>query len=407
MWWQQNKGIIALLILVFPAGLYLMWKYAAWAKSVKITVSLMFATLIFAWLAGATDNALATVALIYGAIIAFLAVKNRGKVVVTASYNSQSDPQQAGASQLLPFKKHFIPSDVIRLLWFSDGPYRNYDPRSAEKYIETEYVTIAFHMNTDVEPSTISINDLVQKPNNSLFVQPMGYFPQYSSMTPEQRWIYLNWLCNVDEMVDIGYVFVFYYGLERHLFEGTADPAFDMILRLRKVHKNESFQHYSMSALLSAMLFHKKADMYEKFVKETEEIITISDLFLFVKYLLKMPIFPEELIACASQFNFTNKRYIRSDYELFLEIFTKNLKEIQGEGFVMWDGFELKNCQMTRAGTVANTSLSPREITIPNVLSNAQFFGFVPALFNKTHEEVKLELKHRRKMSGVEEKENE
>ncbi len=34
-WYQSTVGIIALLILFFPAGLFLMWKYAVWNKKVK------------------------------------------------------------------------------------------------------------------------------------------------------------------------------------------------------------------------------------------------------------------------------------------------------------------------------------------------------------------------------------
>lgn len=34
-WYQANSGIIALLFLFFPAGLYLMWKYSPWPKKTR------------------------------------------------------------------------------------------------------------------------------------------------------------------------------------------------------------------------------------------------------------------------------------------------------------------------------------------------------------------------------------
>jgi hypothetical protein len=38
-WYKRNVGIIALLILFFPVGLYLMWKYARWSQAAKWSVT--------------------------------------------------------------------------------------------------------------------------------------------------------------------------------------------------------------------------------------------------------------------------------------------------------------------------------------------------------------------------------
>ncbi len=45
-WYQKTGWIIAWLILFFPVGLFLMWKYADWKKSVKGIVSALFAFII-------------------------------------------------------------------------------------------------------------------------------------------------------------------------------------------------------------------------------------------------------------------------------------------------------------------------------------------------------------------------
>lgn len=42
-WYQQTWGIVLLLVLFFPVGIYLMWRYAGWSKNVKIVVSVIFA----------------------------------------------------------------------------------------------------------------------------------------------------------------------------------------------------------------------------------------------------------------------------------------------------------------------------------------------------------------------------
>lgn len=42
-WYQQTRAIILLLVFFFPAGLYLMWKYANWDRVIKTTVSIILA----------------------------------------------------------------------------------------------------------------------------------------------------------------------------------------------------------------------------------------------------------------------------------------------------------------------------------------------------------------------------
>lgn len=45
-WYQNNFVIIALLILFFPAGLFLMWKYSEWKKPVKWVITGVFVLLL-------------------------------------------------------------------------------------------------------------------------------------------------------------------------------------------------------------------------------------------------------------------------------------------------------------------------------------------------------------------------
>ena len=55
----------------------------------------------------------------------------------------------------------------------------------------------------------------------------MGYWPSYSSISPEARAAYLGWLSTgkSDPQADIGYVFLYFYGLEKRLFTlPSCDP---------------------------------------------------------------------------------------------------------------------------------------------------------------------------------------
>ncbi|MFI3206946.1 MAG: hypothetical protein R3Y33_06835 [Clostridia bacterium] len=45
VWYKQNWGIVLVLFCFFPIGLYLMWKYANWKKTIKISISVIIAVI--------------------------------------------------------------------------------------------------------------------------------------------------------------------------------------------------------------------------------------------------------------------------------------------------------------------------------------------------------------------------
>lgn len=48
-WYQSTLAIIASLIIFFPLGLLLMWKYASWTKIVKIVITVVFAIILLGY----------------------------------------------------------------------------------------------------------------------------------------------------------------------------------------------------------------------------------------------------------------------------------------------------------------------------------------------------------------------
>ena len=76
------------------------------------------------------------------------------------------------------------------------------------------------------EPSVIDPTLPVAGPT-SCHERLMGYWPSYSSISPEARAAYLSWLSTgkSDPQADIGYVFLYFYGLEKRLFTlPSCDP---------------------------------------------------------------------------------------------------------------------------------------------------------------------------------------
>ena len=105
-----------------------------------------------------------------------------------------------------------------------------------------------------------------------------GYWPNYAGLEPDARRAYLNWLAGgrADPAADIGYVFLFFYGLERRAIIDTAADA-----TLKKVEwpgiahelrrligiygvKSQSFQGYASKLLEWVTLGEKSDKLYEQ-----------------------------------------------------------------------------------------------------------------------------------------------
>lgn len=105
----------------------------------------------------------------------------------------------------------------------------------------------------------------------------MGYWPSYSDIPATARRAYLNWLADgrKDPETDIGYVFIFFYGLERRaILDAAKDDAAKMdwpiiaeeLRRLLDIygHKSGSFRSYAGSLLDWVSLAEHPAKAYLK-----------------------------------------------------------------------------------------------------------------------------------------------
>jgi hypothetical protein len=111
----------------------------------------------------------------------------------------------------------------------------------------------------------------------------MGYWPSYSDISPSARRAYLNWLAGgrSDPNADIGYVFLFFYGLERRiLVDSQQDAAASAELpalagelrRLLSIYgrKSGSFQGYAGRLLDLVSFADTPAKLYEQPVPQFE-----------------------------------------------------------------------------------------------------------------------------------------
>lgn len=109
----------------------------------------------------------------------------------------------------------------------------------------------------DDEASCIDLSLPIGKPT----VEPrgsLGYYPQQASISPDQRANHIRWLAGgrTATLDDIGYAFLYFYGLERRLLVEQQDlsPIVKEVVRLLETYTfSGSFDGY-LSRFLSYIL---------------------------------------------------------------------------------------------------------------------------------------------------------
>lgn len=267
--------------------------------------------------------------------------------------------------------------DLEGLIWFSDGTMKNC-PDSLE-----------------FEPSAIQTYLPIVMPASANDVSPLGYYPSYSGMSDFQRGIYIRYLSDPYQKIDIGYVFVLYYGLERYLLSANYKRAFDVILKLRDVHKNASFQSYSATALIYTAILHDRMDILKVFLQsiDTEHEKQIPfDVFVLSKKAFSNGIYPKELIKYASSFGFTNKRYMAANYSSFVSHLSNVLIEKYGMATYPTESLQIAELPTVETRAFANYTLK-QTISIANISYAHQFIEEGAALLQEAHNRVKCELR--------------
>ncbi len=180
----------------------------------------------------------------------------------------------------------------------------------------------------------------------------MGYWPSYSEISPSARRAYLNWLAGgrQDPEADVGYVFIFFYGLERRaILDASKDDAakgdWPMIAaelrRLLDIYgaKSGSFQSYAGSLLDWVSLAEHPEKAY---LKPIPSFPKTYELPLYIRVALGqaavdgVPV-PAQLALAWAKLDPTS--YLRTPAtrcaEEFEKLFVSKYHETFGEGLVL------------------------------------------------------------------------
>ena len=290
--------------------------------------------------------------------------------------------------------RELVPPNVFDLLWFINGPYRNIE-REAQTFDNGFYF---FEISFQSEPSAINVYLPIVEGTPD---QKIGYYPAYDKLTSVERFIYLKWLQDISQPIDISYVFIFYYGLERFLFTEKIEQAVEMIFELKKYHsENNSFNSYSNDAILIAAMMAKRPDWIARLNLRNLSI----PLYATIKGAVTKCFTTHEIILFAKKVGWTNPRYIKNEPQKFEANLALCLKEKFGTNQLMIQEEQFKEVPDSITVFLANYSLSQesRFSELPDILSHPDIQSSLYALLQEAHERTKLQLREERKMKTTE-----
>jgi len=250
--------------------------------------------------------------------------------------------------------------------------------------------------NDDIDdPSTIFIHLPIIEPKEYSEVSNPSYYPSYASLSPEQKWIYLSWLRDLSNPIQIGYVFIYYYGLERQLLKNNFDLAFDEILLLRDHHNNGSFMYYSNKALLTSCILNNRIDRINE-IYDSSSIDRIDNIELLVAYKSNSSVSAENLVKIIWGVKGVQKKYVSANYNLFISTLKEIMCQKYGlDSFPINEVYKLEDLPKENEIIFANYSF-PNELRnplIPNFFKYDKFQNDIKELFLETTQIVRKKLK--------------
>lgn len=294
---------------------------------------------------------------------------------LTLAYSQASNQKIQLGLNIVSIK---VPADILNLLWIKGGTKSNYTD------------------NLINEPSLIDLELDIEKTDNIDLNENIGYYPSYRNLSPKQRYTYLKWLEDITLPINIGYVFIFYYGLERHLIYGQFEAAFMAIQTLMVHHINSSFLAYSTDALIISSLYHRKYQL----LANIDTSKSSNKVNILISYLTKGHITVDNIIDIRKSIGFTNDYYIKSDLGLFKSCLTDIIYGQYGTIYYPVTDSDFQNSKENCPLAIANYSLnySERIAVAPDITSNKNFADNIFRLLVKTHETVKNIKKEERKI---------
>jgi hypothetical protein len=220
----------------------------------------------------------------------------------------------------------------------------------------------------------------------------MGYWPAYSEMKPHQRRYYLRWLASgkKEPIANIGYAFVYFYGLERRaLLDGQDLPwIMEEAIRLLGLYgSSRSFQRYLCRFLLylyaknledPRMTSEKIADLYRCLpASPRTQDSTLFRIVLGYRALKRTPLSPEQAFNILRRL-LPQRDAAEASQPGLKKLFALRYRQAYPEGLVLSSSPRKKYsvAYSVASGTLSfpRGSKSPEPAGIPDVLGKKSQF---------------------------------
>ena len=309
------------------------------------------------------------------------------------------------ASSITPFVEEIENKDLLYISYEKEIPATFRGINIKISLDENGHIKFDSTKNQIPDPSTIYVYLPI---TDDYRVSSLPYFPHYIDILPGQRFIYLNWLRSVDNSIDTGYVFLYYYGLERQLLTGNFEKAFNQIIRLRNVHKNKSFQKYTENALVHSCIMRNRLDMLVD-LHERTEISGFSNAQFLLAYNLKLDLSVQNLLLVFYKAFNLSRKAIKENYNLLKECTKDTLTNKYG-----YVGFPIKNYDISKTKTTIETRFA--NYSFPKEIQNVKITDFyqckslmtdIESVFKLSYEKYKEKITFEKKKQNSNKSEEE
>jgi hypothetical protein len=294
-----------------------------------------------------------------------------------------------------------IPQNIKNLLYYTEEmPPENLDKIGISLTFSLFEEVKMDKLGTKNDPSTIYFPLPLCIPIDKDTVPLPPRYPKYYNLTPEQRYIYLNWLKEIEKPIHEGYRHLFFFGLERQLIIGDFDAAWDMILRLRHcpADKCDFFLFHATDTLFTACMMNR-IDLLHKMNFIYNEPYW-GDMQILVKYYTHEPINANETINILNHNDIKNRRYFDNAPDEYAEEMSKILLEKTGRSFILTENY-ISEDKRKKSHIILgfHNSSFPFELKNPNILlpDTQKLINFLHEIHPECHERTKERLRKKRR----------
>lgn len=282
-----------------------------------------------------------------------------------------------------------IPEPTKSLLWITDADTSLIESTSTIRIVVGPSGVQQQENGFYSEPSLIWTKLPIEA--NAELAQEAMYWPSYSAFSPKERYQYLRWLSDITQPTNLSYVFLYFYGLERHLLVGEYDAAVDEIARLLKAHPKKSFIQYASRSLIVASLAKDRLDVIDRIPELLDEEINET---LAVRIIKGTSMTPEDMIEISSRVGFSNKRYIKLYPQQFKAELQHQIDQYERQFGKLLSNFKLEDFKRVQSDAFANHSIPEhvRMVKVPSILDDKRFSGGIKSMLQSTHAAVKSSL---------------